>query len=735
MSLSISVRELNIKLYTNRQNDLDKSDLFTSSNYMPEYTGEFSKLPYFTLDIYYPNELNKLDMADRKQFFFNKDFFISKLTELVPNFKKNNFMLEGLAGKSPTEIKEYYVKRDERIDHNVSKTIELLFPTKEPIINDNHTSFDYIKNNKYKHNFWIDPWNTNSSYLQFGSSIYTVSKTVWLNDIVNHPDYRKMIMDYIEFYKWVDERANGLTGVNRTYTNEKKTIENNIESKFEVFKQKFLEFKKPINASTPVSLEIQYKALHDIIEGVTNSNDSFEIKFKEFLSWPSNNIDPPLVTGPAPVRFEWLNKIAGIIQQVNAGTKNTKQFNTKANSKGESPEITEMLKITHELRALFDQYNNHVNSKNKYLEYLKKPLNELKETDRSIAAFKISMRKLSILMTSSNVNLQDLIANTYESKSNIDAEQFYNLMYEIHTQFIEKDKNINNMDLLNIGLTTIPKTDEDSYEIALMVNLIQGKLDSSNKSKIYCQQKGEFLGNLLENIIEGKGTRTDLLRSPDRNLYSITDQGTGSNYSEALKHNAQPAQTTQTAQNVQTAQNAQTVQLNINEEELRRGLTDSNKISNELDIISKSYSNNNIDRNNIVATLKYFDKMYGVIELFKLLNEWKKANITYKNTELLKKLSAAISLINGRNEQIQIDINVLNENILNGKELEKKQHLNLENDINNKILKPILEQLIQTENKKLSQNITGGNKTRRSKHKKHIRKSIRKTKRRIRVKK
>ena len=171
MSLSISVRELNIKLYTNRQNDLDKSDLFTSSNYMPEHTGGFSKLPYFTLDIYYPNELNELDMADRKQFFFNKDFFISKLTELVPNFKKNNFMLEGLAGKSPTEIKEYYVKRDERIDHNVSKTIELLFPTKEPIINDNHTSFDYIKNNKYKHNFWIDPLNTNSSYLQFGSSI------------------------------------------------------------------------------------------------------------------------------------------------------------------------------------------------------------------------------------------------------------------------------------------------------------------------------------------------------------------------------------------------------------------------------------------------------------------------------------------------------------------------------------------------------------------------------------
>ena len=726
MSLSISVRELNIKLYTNRQNDLDISDLFTSSNYMPEYKGGFSKFPYFTLDIYYPNELNKLNMADRKRFFFNKDFFISKLTELVPNFKKNNFMLEGLAGKSPTEIKEYYVKRDERIDHNVSKTIELLFPTKEPIINDNHTSFDYIKNNKYKHNFWIDPLNTNSSYLQFGSSIYTVSKTVWLNDIVNHPDYRKMIMDYIEFYKWVDERANGLTGVNRTYTNEKKTIEKNIEIKFEVFKQKFLEFKKPINASKKVSLETQYKALHNIIKGVTNSNDSFEIKFKEFLSWPSNNIDPPLVAGTAPVRFEWLNKIAGNIQHVSAGNINTKQFNTKAHSKGESPEITEMLKITDELRALFDQYNNHVNSKNKYLEYLKKPLNELKDADRSINAFKSSMRKLSILMTSSNVNLQDLIANTYESKSNIDAEQFYNLMREIHTQFIENNNNINNMDLLNIGLTTIPKADEDSYEIALMVNLIQGKLDSSNKSKIFCQQKGEFLGNLLENIIEGKGTRTDLLRSPDRNLYSITDQGTGSNYSETLKPKIN---------NPQPAQNAQTVQLNINEDELRRGLTDSNKIETELELIRDKYNNNNIDRNNIVATLKYFDKMYGVIELFKLLNEWKKANITYKNTELLKKLSAAISLINGRNAQIQIDITVLNENILNGKELEKKQILNLENDINNKILKPILEQLIQTENKKLSQNITGGNKTRRSKHKKRIRKSIRKTKRRIRVKK
>ena len=716
MSLTLSVRELNIQLYTNRQNDLDKSDLLTSSNYMPEYTGGFSKLPYFTLDIYYPNELNKLDMADRKEFFFNKDFFERKLKELVPNFNKKNFMLEGLAGKSPTEIKEYYVKRDERIEHNVSKTIELLFPTNKPVINDNHNSFDYINNNKYKHNFWIDPLNTNSSYLQFGSSIFTVKKTVWLNDMVNHPDYRKMIMDYIKFYKWVDERANGLTGVNRTYTNEKKTIEKNIESKYEVFKQKFLEFKKPTNASQRVILESQYKALHDIIEAVTNSNDPFEIKFKEFLSWQASNIDPQLVTGLAPVRFEWLNKFAGIIQQVKAGQSNTKQFNTKAHSKGESPEITEMLKVTNELRSLFDQYNKHVSSKNEYLEYLKKPLSQLNETDRSINAFKISMRKLSLLMTSSNVDLQDLISNTYNSKSNIDAEQFYNLMHEIHTQFIENDKNIKNMDLLNIGLTTIPKADEDSYEIALMVNLIQGKLDSST----YCQEKGEFLGNILENIIDGKGTRTDLLRSPDRKLYSITDEGNGSTYRESL--------------NPQNAQNAQNAQTDINEGELRRGLTDSKTIETELEKISKSYSNANIDKNNIVTTLKNYKNMFGVKLLLEILNKWKKTNITYKNIKLYKELFAVISEINGRNVQIKIKIDELNNKILTGELMENKQKLTLENNMNQTIIIPILQQLIQQEDKKIEQNTIGGNKTRRSKHKR-IRKSIKKTKRRIRVKK
>jgi len=68
--------------------------------------------------------------------------------------------------------------------------------------------------------------------------------------------------------------------------------------------------------------------------------------------------------------------------------------------------------------------------------------------------------------------------------------------------------------------------------------------------------------------------------------------------------------------------------------------------------------------------------------------------------------------------------------------MENKQKLILENNMNQTIIIPILQQLIQQEDKKLEQNTIGGNKTRRSKHKhKRIRKSIKKTKRRIRVKK
>ena len=68
--------------------------------------------------------------------------------------------------------------------------------------------------------------------------------------------------------------------------------------------------------------------------------------------------------------------------------------------------------------------------------------------------------------------------------------------------------------------------------------------------------------------------------------------------------------------------------------------------------------------------------------------------------------------------------------------MENKQKLTLENDMNQTIIIPILQQLIQQEDKKIEQNTIGGNKTRRSKHKnKRIRKSMKRTKRRIRVKK
>jgi hypothetical protein len=42
------------------------------------------------------------------------------------------------------------------------------------------------------------------SYLKVDSKIYTISRVIWLNDLLNHPVYRKFIDNFINYSLWIE---------------------------------------------------------------------------------------------------------------------------------------------------------------------------------------------------------------------------------------------------------------------------------------------------------------------------------------------------------------------------------------------------------------------------------------------------------------------------------------------------------------------------------------------------
>ena len=122
----------------------------------------------------------------------------------------------------------YYVERNysvrERITRkNIKTMLEILFPTKFPVINDIQSSYEYIQNQRSSRPFWFNPFQKHYfSYLTISGKTYTVKKTVWLNDILNHPIYQQI---FIEYRKLKEEADNRLQ-------NDSKDSENSISDTF-----------------------------------------------------------------------------------------------------------------------------------------------------------------------------------------------------------------------------------------------------------------------------------------------------------------------------------------------------------------------------------------------------------------------------------------------------------------------------------------------------------------------
>ena len=166
---------------------------FTSSLLPEKSKGKsFAKYPFFSDTHAYPKlKLKNSTYEDILEFFFNKEEF----TKIIRNKTQKNL----------PKVSQQKIKID-----NFELTLRLLFPTTYPLVGNIDNSVEYIIPTKKIFTmkgsdvFSILPirFQRKYSYLNIDSTTYTITKTVWNNDVMNHPVYSQFIQTYKEFDIW-----------------------------------------------------------------------------------------------------------------------------------------------------------------------------------------------------------------------------------------------------------------------------------------------------------------------------------------------------------------------------------------------------------------------------------------------------------------------------------------------------------------------------------------------------
>lgn len=181
---SYNIQELKIFIRSNilKNNDSEYDNFeFTKDNLYLQDQKKFNKplntYPYYTNDIGYPRDkLLSLSMRKRIEFFFNLDQYMLFITTYGEKNKEKN----------------------ERTNNNINIMLELLFPTQFPIHNDIKDSHSYyVSGNRGISNQMLsmitNPFENKYSYITHNGKIYTTRRVIWVNDMLNHSIYKKLI--------------------------------------------------------------------------------------------------------------------------------------------------------------------------------------------------------------------------------------------------------------------------------------------------------------------------------------------------------------------------------------------------------------------------------------------------------------------------------------------------------------------------------------------------------------
>ena len=177
----MNIQRIRIMMVTNIPNS--KPIEFSGNMlYHPSYPEmkNIGTYPYITDTIDYSN-LNIADLTYPQiaAIFFDRSRFIQLVSQINEVSKIN-------------EVKEE--DKLATLERNVMTMLRLLLPTKFFAVNNHKQSIklldpDVVDSSSILYN----PLKTESSYINIQGKPYTITEVVWLNDILNHPKYRKLL--------------------------------------------------------------------------------------------------------------------------------------------------------------------------------------------------------------------------------------------------------------------------------------------------------------------------------------------------------------------------------------------------------------------------------------------------------------------------------------------------------------------------------------------------------------
>jgi len=192
--MNLDIQQLKITVSTNIP-EIKSVELTSSLLYHPDYKAikVSNKYPYITSSREYPATVLKGMSYDKiVDFFFNKRTFTKILT----------------SSKYPPTVKTPDTDTNKIYNMNVMTMLDLLFSTKSFVVNNIHQSLDLVLNQSPSKSIFYNPMTTMFSYLKINNKPYTVTKIVWLNDIVNHPKYHELIKEVHNVKQSLDNDTN-----------------------------------------------------------------------------------------------------------------------------------------------------------------------------------------------------------------------------------------------------------------------------------------------------------------------------------------------------------------------------------------------------------------------------------------------------------------------------------------------------------------------------------------------
>jgi hypothetical protein len=404
-------------------------------------------------------------------------------------------------------------------DENVLMMLQLLFPTKYPIIGNTFSSFNSLILQKSDFNMrfrdFLPSFLKNKliegtsaySYVKIDGKVYTVSQAVWLNDIYNHKEYADLIDKFKKLKIWKDKANSKLSDEITTKLNKFKS---NYANGFDTADISYIKSQnKNINDLSNIAtgyakekLQAEYatynSTLDDFINTVNIFQSSIDNESYDTISDNAKNMVETykLVTKYGTNFFKPKDKFNKIIENVNRDLEEIRINEYIRDKYMSKPGIDldyekDDPKYSSRLKTNFKEYTEFVDNIKKFRAPNKESSNyHLQETFNEFLENREKYKGIfNFLMNPYNININpfDKIKKRESAegvKSFTDAKENYH-----------KRK--------NTGVTILPSagSTEPGYEIYVQLNVIGGELNDTNKSLVDCLYQGESLGNKMEYLI------------------------------------------------------------------------------------------------------------------------------------------------------------------------------------------------------------------------------------------